>query len=121
VLFDDSALRILAMAGLSRLEQVETLVIIAGRGPIDDEQLARELSVPRNVAVDNATSLVDLGFVIGPEPWRLAPNRTDMTESLLEIERTLQRDRGAVVNSFYALRLQSLRAFSDAFRLRKDK
>lgn len=108
------------MAGLTRLEQVEALVVLSRVPELTLDGLTKSLGISSDAAESCVASLVELGFVERAGSLRISERHADLTDALIALGEQITRDRPAVVNAFYGLRLESLRAFSDAFRLRKD-
>lgn len=115
--------RALVEAGVVSIEQLDALIAIhaAADGCTIDE-VARAVRASADQAGVRVSSLGALGLVAGddgdPQRWRIA--RPDLAPCIQTLADAMPKNRRWVVNQFYSRRLESLRAFSDAFKLRGD-
>lgn len=118
-----SAIRQLTDLGVSRLEHLEVLLVMA-RQPErewDAARIAANSPIRAETAGEALTHLHKRGLLdlARPEPpgYRLGA-RLDLGQ-LTQLRKDYERDRTTVMNTFFTCNLDSLRSFASAFRIRR--
>ena len=118
--------RLLVDAGVFSFEQVEILVAIVACSPegATTKAVAEAIRSSGEAATARLISLSALGIVLAraddPPRWVLRDDRPEIAAALEQLAQRIAKDRQAVVNQFYSQRIDHMKAFADAFKLRKD-
>ena len=107
-------------------EQLDTLVLLhnhPARAWTAEEVSQAIYTVPQ-AAAKTLARLEETGLVAGeggsPPAWRYAPG-PQLHPSIAALADTYRTQRVAVVKHLYASRVDPVRSFADAFRLKKDR
>ncbi|HEY6844112.1 MAG TPA: hypothetical protein VI391_08095 [Thermoanaerobaculia bacterium] len=87
------------------------------------QAISQQLGIPENVVDAKLSSLTSSRMLVrGQETgaYRFAPENRDMEDAVCELLRAYSEQRALVINTIYSANLERLRAFSDAFRLKKE-
>lgn len=116
---------LLVQAGVTAFEEVEILASLREHEASGStlEQLAARTGTSSERASACVASLAALGLAEEYETgrWRVTGTKAGLTDALDGLQKPLRKDRARVANLFYSQRLDSLRAFSQAFRFRRDR
>ena len=106
-------------------EQLDTLVLLHTHPEREwtAEAVSQAIySVPQS-AVRSLEALQARGFVASTSPgaWRYAPGNAENDRRIRELAATYRANRVEVVKHVFATRVDPVKSFADAFRLRKDR
>jgi hypothetical protein len=122
----EKARRFVAEAFAS-VEDVEILLFLRQKPTeaLSASTVARRLSLAPDLASERMRGLHALGLLAardeGVRFYRYAPTRPGAEPAMDEVAEVYARRPAAVLSVLVAARSRSVRAFSDAFRLRKDE
>jgi hypothetical protein len=109
---------------LNSVEQLEVLLLLArdaSRSWTADEVAAELVSTPYSVAI-RLDDLEKQGLLVGDDDtYRYEPRTDELRAGVAELGEVYPKRRVSVINLIFAPPEDSLRSFSDAFRLRRDK
>lgn len=115
------------LEAINSVEQLEVLLLLRGAPDRDWTALAvgQAIYTSTAAAVMRLTDLVSGGFVTATpgekEPlYRYAPDRPEKARLVDLVAETYKERRVAVIALIYSKPNDQVRAFADAFRLRKD-
>ena len=109
---------------IDSVEQLEVLLLLS-RSPRGwtAEEIARELSGHPTSILHRLGSLAGRGFLRELEPacFQYAPRSTELHEAVARVAETYRDQRLAVIGFLASRPVAKLRAFSDAFRIRRRR
>ena len=115
---------------LDSVVQLETLLMLHGAPERhwDADDLARDLRIERGWAQGQLDGLCEQGLAAcgdsaegGGRRYRYAPASAAMRSAVAGLAKAYAERRVTVISLIFAKPADNLRAFSDAFRIRKDK
>jgi hypothetical protein len=110
---------------IDSVEQLEVLLLLRrlpDRG-WTAEEVARELYSHPSSILHRMTSLAGRGLLRELEPacYQYAPRSTELHDTVTRVAETYRERRVAVITLIASKPIENVRAFSDAFRLRRKK
>ena len=87
------------------------------------QAISQQLGIPLTVIDAKLVSLLDARLLVRGEQtgaYRFAPATEELGERMRELLRFYSEQRAVIINTIYSANLERLRAFSNAFRLKKD-
>ena len=110
---------------IDSVEQLEVLLLlrrVPQRG-WTAEEVARELYSHPSSILHRMTSLAGRGLLRELEPacYQYAPRSTELHATVTRVAETYRERRVAVITLIASKPIENVRAFSDAFRLRRKK
>jgi hypothetical protein len=109
---------------IDSVEQLEVLLLLrqSPRGWSADE-VARELYSHPSSILHRLSSLAGRGLLRELEPacFQYAPRSADLHETVTRVAETYRERRVAVITLIASKPVENVRAFSDAFRIRRKK
>ena len=115
---------------LDSVVQLETLLMLhaAPDREWDADEVARDLRIDRAWAAGQLDRLCELGLVVSGQAattdarrYRYAPAATATRAAVDGLARAYSERRVTVISLIFAKPADNLRAFSDAFRIRRDR
>ena len=87
------------------------------------QAISQQLGIPEDVIDTKLGALTDAKILVCGEQtgaYRFAPASHELRDNVAEVLRVYGEQRASVITAIYTGSLEQLRAFSDAFRLKKD-
>src|SRR5579884_683017 len=118
-------LRTLLVRHFDSVESIEIVALLerSSNAFWTPQAISQQLGIPANVVEAKLGALTASEILVRGEltgAYRFAPRSNELCERLLDLLRFYSEQRAIIINTIYSANLEKLRAFSNAFRLKKD-
>ncbi|HJT17125.1 MAG TPA: hypothetical protein VJ853_07050 [Thermoanaerobaculia bacterium] len=118
-------LRTLLVRHFDSVESIEIVALLERSSSAfwTRQAISQQLGIPENVVESKLAALTASEILVRGDltgAYRFAPRSNELCERLLELLRFYSEQRVIIINAIYSANLEKLRAFSDAFRLKKE-